>query len=65
MKVGAGRPSETLVSYCNTTCDHNPDDLNLNSSDTGWVLVMGSYEHGNKSSCFIKGREFLGSLSDY
>jgi hypothetical protein len=29
LKMEAARPSETLVSYCNITRRHNPEDLDL------------------------------------
>jgi hypothetical protein len=36
----------------------------LDSSDLGWVPVVGYYEHCNEPSASIKGRKFLDKLSD-
>jgi hypothetical protein len=36
----------------------------LDSSCTGQAPVAVSCEHGNETSCSIKGREFLDKLSD-
>jgi hypothetical protein len=37
----------------------------LDASSTGWGSVAGCCVHGNERSGSIKGREFLGQLSDY
>jgi len=33
VKMEAARSSETVVSYCNTTLCHSPEDLNLETED--------------------------------
>jgi hypothetical protein len=37
----------------------------MDSPHSEECLVAGPCEHGNEPSKFIKGREFLGQLSDY
>jgi len=40
LKKEAASSSETLVSYCNTTWHHNPEDLKLTSNYFVVVLLM-------------------------